>query len=88
MNEKGAYVRLLTRKKQKVTWDTVITWYNRQMDNILKTVFKIDQEDVYLNSFSMMKVLLAAHILRRSVPKRSKVHDGTTVRNSATPVVF
>jgi len=61
----------LQKNGQIIAWDTVIKiMYNLSRQNTLRKMYKLNQEDVLLNSYSMMRVPLAAHVL-----SRSKAHE-------------
>jgi len=83
--EKCKYIRLLTKNGETMTWDTVRRVYEEQKKNTLRTTWKLNKKDVELNSFSMMKVPLAAHVLSGSMATELRLYGWP---NSAELAVF
>jgi len=66
--EKGKdAVRLMMKNGQKIVWDTVVKLYDLNKDDTIRMLYKLNQEAVYLNSYSKMNVSLAARVLSRSM---------------------
>lgn len=61
------YVRLMMKNGQEITWDTVVRLYDASSKDTLRKTFKLNRADVYLNSYSVMRVSHAAHVMSRSV---------------------
>jgi len=81
-NGKG-YIRLLTKNGQRILWDTVLQLYNTEMKNTLKKYYKIKQGDVQLNSYSIMKVNSAAHILSQTTVDAARDNGWTDAEEFA-----
>jgi len=65
--KKEEFVRNMKKNGQEMQWKTVVRVYNELKDNTIRTAYKLNQEDVFLTSYSIMRVSLAAHVLSRSL---------------------
>lgn len=72
--------RLLRKNNQFIVWRTIIELYKEERANPLRQLFKLNAQNVYLNSYSTMKVIYAAQVLSRSAANclSSKGWPGTS----------
>ncbi|KAE8738429.1 hypothetical protein FOCC_FOCC016093 [Frankliniella occidentalis] len=59
--------RLLRKNNQFILWRTIVELYKTEKKNPLRKLFKLNAQNIYLNSYSTMKVAYAAQVLSRSV---------------------
>jgi len=59
--------RLLTINGQVIVWQTIKQLYHADQDQTFRRCFKLNAENVYLNSFTVMKVNYAAQVLSNTV---------------------
>ena len=72
-------VRLLKKNGLFITWKTVLRLYEKYKGETVRKMFKLNQQDIFLNSYSVMNVGLAAHVLSRSMANavRAEKWEGT-----------
>ncbi|KAK3925947.1 Transposable element P transposase [Frankliniella fusca] len=64
---KGKGARCLQKNKEPMVWDTIINLYLMNKDRNIRKSFKLSPQNVFPDSFSKMKVALAAQVLSRTV---------------------
>lgn len=64
--------RLLTKNNQYIVWKTIERLYLSEMQNTLRRSYTLTSQDVYLNSYSCMKVNYAVQVLSNTVGQNLK----------------
>ncbi|KAK3920099.1 Transposable element P transposase [Frankliniella fusca] len=59
--------RRLEKNGEKILWSTIINVYNEEVNKTLRLCPKLNVQNVFLNSYSKMKVKYAAQVMSRSV---------------------
>ena len=59
--------RMLIKNREFITWQTIIACYKSEQPDELRYLHKLTAQNVFLNSYSVMKVSLAARVLSKSV---------------------
>ncbi|KAK3920082.1 Transposable element P transposase [Frankliniella fusca] len=59
--------RLLTKNKQFIVWKTIERLYVSEMKNTLRRCYKLTSQNVYLNSYTCMRVNYAVQVLSNTV---------------------
>jgi len=59
--------RMLMKNSEHITWKTIIACYKSEEAEVLKCCHKLTPQNVFLNSYSVMKVSLAAQVMSRTV---------------------
>ena len=65
--QKKTCTRLLSKHGEFIEWKTIERLYIEDMHSILRRCFKLNSQNVYLNSYTCMKVAYAAQVLSRTV---------------------
>ena len=60
-------IRSLQKGGQQMLWSTIVGLYEEEKDFNLRKLYKLNSEDIFINSYSAMRVSLAAHVLSRSL---------------------
>ncbi|KAE8739107.1 hypothetical protein FOCC_FOCC015399 [Frankliniella occidentalis] len=71
--------RLLTKNKQFIVWKTIERLYLGEMQNTLRRCYKLTSQNVYLNSYTCMRVNYAVQVLSNTVGQdlKDKCWPGT-----------
>ncbi|XP_034236665.1 uncharacterized protein LOC117642519 isoform X2 [Thrips palmi] len=59
--------RLLTKNKQYIVWKTIERLYLSEVQNTLRRAYKLTSQNVYLNSYTCMRVNYAVQVLSNTV---------------------
>jgi len=61
--------RCMEKGGEKMVWQTIVDLYNAKKDETLRKSYKLNAQNVFIDSFSGMKVKFAAQVLSKTVAK-------------------